>query len=192
MSKHTTTLPTATVVNLTDTFDQVADATTLYRHWGAHLLDGGVRFAVWALMLVKFLSSRTAMVGLPDTTGWIPATTVSGMESSRASSREHATSTRSELRAGTCLKKLTLSPSTMKSAHKRLPSSGAFAIFSGTITTGFTNEIRRTGLRRPCRCTKCIWHHGNDPTMGAHFSTTANWRMPSPIIFSKRVTHISS
>jgi hypothetical protein len=30
------------------TFDQPVDATTLYRFWGAHLVPGGVRFAVWA------------------------------------------------------------------------------------------------------------------------------------------------
>jgi 1,4-alpha-glucan branching enzyme len=30
------------------TFDQPVDATSLYRHWGAHLVPGGVRFAVWA------------------------------------------------------------------------------------------------------------------------------------------------
>ena len=63
MSKHTTTLPTATVVNLLDTFDQVADATTLYRHWGAHLLDGGVRFAVWAP------NAREVSV-ITDSNGW--------------------------------------------------------------------------------------------------------------------------
>jgi 1,4-alpha-glucan branching enzyme len=30
------------------TFDQPVDETTLYRYWGAHLVPGGVRFAVWA------------------------------------------------------------------------------------------------------------------------------------------------
>lgn len=30
------------------TFDAHADRSTLYRHHGAHLVDGGVRFAVWA------------------------------------------------------------------------------------------------------------------------------------------------
>jgi len=48
MSKQTTTLPAPVAVNQPGTFDRAADATTLYRHWGAHLVDGGVRFAVWA------------------------------------------------------------------------------------------------------------------------------------------------
>ena len=48
MSKQTTPLPAPTAVNPPGTFDHAADATTLYRHWGAHLVDGGVRFAVWA------------------------------------------------------------------------------------------------------------------------------------------------
>ncbi|MCA9086387.1 MAG: 1,4-alpha-glucan branching protein GlgB [Planctomycetaceae bacterium] len=48
MSKHTTPLSTTDSSIRTTTFDQAADATTLYRYWGAHLVEGGVRFAVWA------------------------------------------------------------------------------------------------------------------------------------------------
>ena len=48
MSKHTRTLTPFDSKNPPGTFDQAADATTLYRAWGAHLVDGGVRFTVWA------------------------------------------------------------------------------------------------------------------------------------------------
>lgn len=33
---------------MSNTFDQAADRSTLYRYMGAHPVDGGVRFAVWA------------------------------------------------------------------------------------------------------------------------------------------------
>ncbi len=33
---------------ISNSFDQPVDASSLYRFWGAHLVPGGVRFAVWA------------------------------------------------------------------------------------------------------------------------------------------------
>ena len=47
------------------TFDQPVDGTTLYRYWGAHLVTGGVRFAVWAP------NAREVSV-ISDSNGWTP------------------------------------------------------------------------------------------------------------------------
>ena len=48
MSQKTITLPVSAAELQPGTFDRPADATSLYRYWGAHLVEGGVRFAVWA------------------------------------------------------------------------------------------------------------------------------------------------
>ncbi|MCL4106844.1 UNVERIFIED_CONTAM: hypothetical protein GTU68_046238 [Idotea baltica] len=48
---------------LNATFSQPADRTTLYRHWGAHFVDGGVRFAVWA-------PDAQAVCVISDGNGW--------------------------------------------------------------------------------------------------------------------------
>ena len=45
------------------TFDQPVDAASLYRHWGAHIVPGGVRFAVWAP------DAREVSV-ISDSNGW--------------------------------------------------------------------------------------------------------------------------
>ena len=45
MSQKTITLPASAAEPQPGTFDRPADATSLYRHWGAHLVEGGVRFA---------------------------------------------------------------------------------------------------------------------------------------------------
>lgn len=45
------------------TFDQPVDASSLYRHWGAHIVPGGVRFAVWAP------DAREVSV-ISDSNGW--------------------------------------------------------------------------------------------------------------------------
>lgn len=47
------------------TFDQPADAASLYRYWGAHLVPGGVRFSVWAP------NAREVSV-ISDGNGWTP------------------------------------------------------------------------------------------------------------------------
>jgi 1,4-alpha-glucan branching enzyme len=48
-----------------NTFDQPVDANSLYRYWGAHLVPGGVRFAVWAP------NAREVSV-ISDGNGWTP------------------------------------------------------------------------------------------------------------------------
>lgn len=48
---------------LNSTFSQPADRTTLYRFWGAHFVDGGVRFAVWA-------PDAQAVCVISDGNGW--------------------------------------------------------------------------------------------------------------------------
>jgi 1,4-alpha-glucan branching enzyme len=50
---------------MTSTFDAPADRTTLYRHLGAHLVDGGVNFAVWAP------NAREVSI-ISDGNGWTP------------------------------------------------------------------------------------------------------------------------
>ena len=45
------------------TFDGPVDGTTLYRYWGAHMVPGGVRFAVWAP------NAREVSV-ISDSNGW--------------------------------------------------------------------------------------------------------------------------
>ncbi|MEI7700625.1 MAG: 1,4-alpha-glucan branching protein GlgB [Planctomycetia bacterium] len=45
------------------TFDQPVDAGSLYRYWGAHIVPGGVRFAVWAP------DAREVSV-ISDSNGW--------------------------------------------------------------------------------------------------------------------------
>ena len=45
------------------TFDGPVDGTTLYRFWGAHMVPGGVRFAVWAP------NAREVSV-ISDSNGW--------------------------------------------------------------------------------------------------------------------------
>lgn len=51
----------STVANCT--FFQPADRTTLYRFWGAHFVEGGVRFAVWA-------PDAQAVCVISDGNGW--------------------------------------------------------------------------------------------------------------------------
>ncbi|MEQ9407799.1 MAG: 1,4-alpha-glucan branching protein GlgB [Fuerstiella sp.] len=46
-----------------NTFDHPADRTTLYRHMGAHIVDDGVRFAVWA-------PNATEVSVISDGNGW--------------------------------------------------------------------------------------------------------------------------
>ena len=48
-----------------NTFDLPADRTTLYRHLGAHIVDGGVRFAVWA-------PNAQQVSVISDGNGWTP------------------------------------------------------------------------------------------------------------------------
>jgi 1,4-alpha-glucan branching enzyme len=52
-------------VTSVNTFDQPVDANSLYRYWGAHLVPGGVRFAVWAP------NAREVSV-ISDGNGWTP------------------------------------------------------------------------------------------------------------------------
>ena len=77
MSKTTITHPAASPLSPRGTFDAAADATTLYRFWGAHLVEGGVRFAVWAPN-AREVSVITDGNGWTAGPGWIPATPVSG------------------------------------------------------------------------------------------------------------------
>lgn len=51
--------------SMTSTFDLPADRTTLYRHLGAHLLDNGANFAVWAP------NAREVSL-ISDGNGWVP------------------------------------------------------------------------------------------------------------------------
>ena len=47
------------------TFDEPADAHSLYRYWGAHLVSGGVRYAVWA-------PNAHEVSVISDGNGWTP------------------------------------------------------------------------------------------------------------------------
>ncbi|MFO0427011.1 MAG: 1,4-alpha-glucan branching protein GlgB [Planctomyces sp.] len=51
--------------NRTETFDQPADANSLYRSHGAHLVPGGVRFSVWA-------PDASEVSVISDGNGWTP------------------------------------------------------------------------------------------------------------------------
>lgn len=48
MQTETTSLQSTGTSRAVNSFDQPADASSLYRYCGAHLVPGGVRFAVWA------------------------------------------------------------------------------------------------------------------------------------------------
>ena len=55
----------ALVEPMRNTFDEPVDGSTLYRHLGAHLVDGGVRFAVWA-------PNAKEVSVMSDGNGWTP------------------------------------------------------------------------------------------------------------------------
>jgi 1,4-alpha-glucan branching enzyme len=63
MQTHTVVPIQQSHAKVAGTFDQPADANSLYRHWGAHIVPGGVRFAVWAP------DAREVSV-ISDSNGW--------------------------------------------------------------------------------------------------------------------------